>query len=290
MKLRFDKYLSILKLVFSIVFTSITTFLSFIPLDKIGITNICTKILILIILLVFCFFVSQVVCYCKSTEKIWSRGSGSISIKYGDLLKKAFSKRTIFSKNKGGIYVIPVNTHFDTIIEDETIPNPLVSNRTIHGKWLKKYMGFTNKSSDDIQKEIYDYLDKKEEKYSVVSRNKGSKRLYPLGTCVILYGPNNTSFVLFALSHFDDKNNAYVSKDSLIESTHKLLLFINQNCQGKKCYIPLMGTSLSRVGLSHKESLHILLSTMSLYNYVIFNPIEIVIFNKDKDKVSIFDK
>ena len=56
MKLRFDKYLSILKLVFSIVFTSITTFLSFIPLDKIGITNICTKILILIILLVFCFF------------------------------------------------------------------------------------------------------------------------------------------------------------------------------------------------------------------------------------------
>ena len=205
-------------------------------------------------------------------------------------MKKAFSKRTIFSKNKGEIYIIPVNTHFDTIIEDETISNPLVSNRTIHGKWLKKYMGFTNKSSDDIQKEIYDYLDKKEEKYSVVSRNKGSKRLYPLGTCVILYGPNNTSFVLFALSHFDDKNNAYVSKDSLIESTHKLLLFINQNCQGKKCYIPLMGTSLSRVGLSHKESLHILLSTMSLYNYMIFNPIEIVIFNKDKDKVSIFDK
>lgn len=290
MKLRFNKYLSVLKLVFSIVFTLVSIFLSFITLDEIGIADICTKILILLILLVLCFLLAWLHLIIKSTEKIWSRGSGAITIKYGDLLRKAFCKRCIFSKNEGGIYIIPVNTHFDTIIEDETIPNPLVSSRTIHGKWLKKYMEFKNISSDDIQKEIYDYLDEKGEKYLVVSRNKGSRRLYSLGTCVILYGPNNSSFILFALSHFDDKNNAYVSKDTLIESTHKLLLFINQNCQGKKCYIPLMGTNLSRTGLSHKESLHILLSTMDLYNDSIFSPIEIIIFNKDKNKVSIFDK
>lgn len=73
-----------------------------------------------------------------------------------------WKEKNIFScSTRNKLIVIPVNSHFDTIVEDPTVPNPLVSVKTIHGKWLKLYEAEKNMSPAEIQNAIYEFLDAK---------------------------------------------------------------------------------------------------------------------------------
>ena len=55
-------------------------------------------------------------------------------------------------------------------------------------------------------------------------------------------------------------------------------------------FLPLMGTNLSRVDLSHKDALNKIVALFKLYNDQIHGEVNIVVYDKDKDKVSISDK
>lgn len=70
----------------------------------------------------------------SATKKLWSRGSGAIFTCYGDLFAIA-RHDTEYKK----IVVIPVNTTFDTIVEDAGTQQqaPLVSPNTLHGMWIR---------------------------------------------------------------------------------------------------------------------------------------------------------
>lgn len=290
MDARITKFCSILKNTITAVLGILTIYFTFFSWDDIGVSCTSLKVAVLLAIFAICFIAALLIYIFTFSESVWSRGSGSIAVKTGDLLGNAFKKSSWFSSPKQGLYVIPVNTHFDTIVEDETVANPLVTKKTIHGKWLKRYESEFNKTPDEIQNAIYQYLDARNVHYDPVTRTKGSQRLYEAGTCAIIQGTEGRNFLLIALSEFNNNNNAHATKDAVIDCTHKLLTFINQSCQGKKCYLPLMGTGQSRANLSHKESLHVLLSTMDLYNDEIISPLEIIIYTKDKNKVSIFDK
>lgn len=69
----------------------------------------------------------------------------------------------------------------------------------------------------------------------------------------------------------------------------KLLSFYDGNGQGFKIYITLMGTGLSRSGMSHEEALQTIKSVFQLYSDSIHGEFNIIIYHKDKEKVSIFD-
>lgn len=225
-----------------------------------------------------------------STETIWERGQAKLCVKYGDILSVG-KKRIFFScSTRNKLIVIPVNSHFDTIVEDPTVPNPLVSVKTIHGKWLKLYEAEKNMSPAEIQNAIYEFLDAKGIQYQTDSNKRGSQRKYPTGTCAIMNGTNNVNYVLWALSDFNQANVAHATKESVISSLVLLLDFVNTQSQGDECYIPLVGTGMSRTSLSHKESLHTILSTIDLYREKLVGIVNVVIYNGDKSKVSIFDR
>lgn len=224
------------------------------------------------------------------TETIWERGQAKLCVKYGDILSIGKKRRFFRCSTRNKLIVIPVNSHFDTIVEDSTVPNPLVSVKTIHGNWLNLYEAEKNMSPAEIQNAIYEFLDAKGIQYQADSNKRGSQRKYPTGTCAIMNGTNNVNYVLWALSDFNQVNVAHATKESVISSLVLLLDFVNTQSQGDECYIPLAGTGMSRTSLSHKESLHTILSTIDLYREKLVGIVNVVIYNGDKSKVSIFDR
>lgn len=64
-----------------------------------------------------------------------------------------------------------------------------------------------------------------------------------------------------------------------------LVDFYDKYGQGYSMEIPLMGTNLSRAGLSHNDSLRVITSLFQLYGEKIHGEIDVVIYKGDKDKV-----
>lgn len=115
----------------------------------------------------------------EMTEKniIWQNGNNLVEIIGGDIFKFGFGNRSIKKKN---IVCIPVNSTFETKITTQTEQEqkPLVSENTLHGKWLRRWMeaGSTIKELDErIDENI------KMQKLKFVSEalaENGNKRCY----------------------------------------------------------------------------------------------------------------
>lgn len=274
------------KSIIALLFALATTILTFISWDDFSITDVCLKIVSICALFFIAVIISFLLVYFKQSTTLWKKGSGHIIVRYGDILSDS-----MYSLNEADkcVCVIPMNTAFDTILdEDTTIPFPLVSIKSVHGKWLKK-MFHLNRSSASIQQDIYNYLDNRNTNFSHVQRRRGGLREYEIGTCAVVKGDNNIDYVLLATSHFNSNNNVESVKDDVIFAIHKMLLFLDQNCPGYSAYVPLIGTGLSRANLTHKESLQCLALTSQLYTNIIHSTINFVIYDGDKDKVSIYD-
>ena len=86
----------------------------------------------------------------------------------------------------------------------------------------------------------------------------------------------------------DGKDNiAHTSVDDLEMCIKSLLNFYDQHGQGHRLVIPLMGTNLSRAGLSHNDSLRVITSLFQLYGDKIHGEVDVVIYKGDKDKVTL---
>ena len=124
---------------------------------------------------------------------------------------------------------------------------------------------------------------------SNTEKSRGKIKCYENGTIVVLEGQNGITYFLMALSEFDENNKAQSSKESIVECLKKLLDFYDGNGQGFEIFITLMGTGLSRSGMSHEEALQTIKSVFQLYSDSIHGEFNIIIYHKDKGKVSIFD-
>lgn len=278
-------------IVASTIFSLTAIFLSFITWQEIGITSIYSRLLILISII----FISTVLTifnytFLKKTNTVWQNGSGKIILRYGDIIKTAFSKRN----KKDKIIVIPVNTSFDTIVDEDisSVDKPLVSPKSIHGQWLNNIIN-SNKTIKQLDIDIEEQFQKRNilpiNNLPLQEKARGKIAIFKQGTIISLKGEKKSHFFLLALSEFDSNNSAYCSKENFIECIKSLIDFYNKHSQGFEIYIPIMGTSLSRVGLSHQESLNIIKSLFLLYSDTIKGTVNIVVYNKDKDKVSIWN-
>lgn len=287
---KIEKIYKVGKNIWAILFGALSVFLTFISWDDFGVKDACTKIFILLSFIVCVTLLSIFIMLITQTETIWERGQAKLCVKYGDILSIGKKRMFFRCSTRNKLIVIPVNSHFDTIVEDSTVPNPLVSGKTIHGKWLKLYEAEKNMSPTEIQNAIYSFLAAKGIQYQTDRNKRGSQRKYPTGTCAIMNGTNNVNYVLWALSDFNQANVAHATKESIISSLVSLFDFVNTQSQGDECYIPLVGTGLSRTSLSHKESLHTILSTIDLYREKLVGTVNVVIYKGGKSKVSIFDR
>lgn len=290
MRAKIEKIYRIAKNLWVFLFGILSIVMVFVSWEDLAFTDCCDRLLVLFSIVLGVLVYSILWVLLSNTECIWERGASKIIVMYGDILKIAQKKLWYRRTQQPKIIVIPVNTNFDTIVDSQTVPNPLVSKKTIHGKWLLQYADEMNKTPEQIEQDIFAFLDAKHVAFEPVDRPRGSQRKYPAGTCAMLQGNNNASFLLLALSEFDEHNTAHATKEGLISVLYSLIEFINQQSQGVDCFMPLLGTGLSRTCFTHKESLHTILSTLDLYNDQIIGRISVVVYGGDKSNVSIYDR
>ena len=267
------------------LFSAVIAILTFFPWNDIGGVTICDRVLFFIAIIIVSLIIAVLIITFKNTNVIWEQGGGKISIIYGDILKLGFPKQNVEKR----IIVIPVNTHFDTIVDEciSEVDKPLVSIKSIHGQWLKKIC--IDIKSEKLNAIIHDDLKSQNVQPDMDGdRSRGNAREYPIGTIAVVSGKNNVEFFLLALTKFDDNNNAQGSNDYFFEALRKLIGIYNRRGQGYPLYIPIMGTRLSRSGLSHADALNKIISILQLERDQIHGSINIVIYDEDRDKVSIW--
>lgn len=174
---------------------------------------------------------------------LWRRGTGTLSWKVGDLFKLAHEGRDC----PHNIVAIPVNTAFDVHVSRrfEATASSLVSDRTLHGKWITKMMTAGN-TEEQLRQRIDTDL-------AARDIHKDSQGKFPIGTVAIIE-QNDAVYYLLAISQFDEHNNAQSSKAIIDSAVVSLANFHDRYGQGADLYVPLIGTGLSRAGLTYKDS------------------------------------
>lgn len=221
----------------------------------------------------------------KKHHRISGRGSIFIESRYGDILKIKKERR---EKSKP-VVVIPVNSSFDTIVEDSpSVVDRIVEGSSIHGQWLKEYAS-TPESLEKLNKEINQFIAGKQWSPIKVLKNKrGNKDVYPLGSYVFVERDDYT-FLLFALTEFNEHNK--VIKKDAEEFTYlmKQLMDITDECAGKHVYVPVMGTKIALFGIDELSSFEYIKNAALNKKCSLRASISIIIYEGSRDKVSIYD-
>ncbi len=247
---------------------------------KAGITAVLCSVLLLWSVLWNCAF--------KRQKVIWQSSSGRIIVQYADLIKDGFKNKSTQER----LYVIPVNSAFDTIVDTDIslCVKPLISPYSLHGKWIDR-MAEIGINKEYIDREISSCLQKQKinpcKTLTAHEKERGKREIFDLGTIAVIKGAYKNIFLLLALTDFDKNNNAHVSVEEFENVIKALIEFYNQHGQGHELIVPLMGTNLSRAGLTHDDSLRIITSLFQLYGNKIHGNVRIVINKKDKDKATI---
>lgn len=257
--------------------------------NDIHITSTQHKCIIIVLLCLLALVIAILwTCVLNRSKIIWKSSSGKIKVCYSDIMKDGFDKRNKEEK----LFVIPVNSCFDTIVDVDISSGlkPLVSPNSLHGRWIEQMVnnGFTIEYIDSkirgclemqnlVPKEIISYELKK----------RGKREIYDLGTVAMVRGKKNSTFLLLVISEFDKDNVAHISVNDLELCIKSLINFYDKHGQGHSMEIPLMGTNLSRAGLSHDDSLRAITSLFQLYGDKIHGEIDVVIYKGDKDKVTL---
>ena len=121
----------------------------FMTWEDIGVKVLRIKVMILIGICIITLIISCIwICLWKKEKTIWKSSSGTIKVCYSDIIKDSFNS----DSNEEKLCVIPVNTCFDTIVDEDISKcvKPLISPASVHGKWIKemKKNGYTLKKID----------------------------------------------------------------------------------------------------------------------------------------------
>lgn len=219
-----------------------------------------------------------------SDIELWRNGNNTLSVIEGDLFKYGFENRT---KTKN-IVVIPVNssfeTHLSTKLENDELP--LVSENTIHGQWLLRWIK-SGKTISELDERILKNVIKQKLKPTHTSMtNNGKQDCYELGTIVSIE-TEKAVYYLDAISDFDENNNAQSAAQKIEMCLEKLIDFYDKFGQGYSLYLPLMGTGRSRANLNHQESFDLIVKTLLNNKYKIQGHIGIVIEQNVFERINI---
>lgn len=200
---------------------------------------VCCGIILMVLIGLVCYIYAEY----QTIQKT------SVTIDVEQQLKLTISQGDLFAQN--GIILIPVNEYFDV-----HVGNGVIDPGSIHGIFIRKYF---NGCELELNHLIQDYLakhctDKKVDE--VKSResycNSGK---YQLGTCVDIKVCGKT-FVLFALTHFNEKNKASVGRYELHQVIQKIMKHVSDICESQPVSMPLFGTGMSRIQRSPQRILH----------------------------------
>lgn len=165
-----------------------------------------------------------------------TRSKKKITLDLSAELKLTVCEGDLFEQK--GIICIPFNEYFDT-----HVGNGVVDEDSIHGMFINR---FFKDRIQDLEQKIRPLLPSE----GVVEQTRRfdycPNKKYPLGTCINIREGENT-YVLFALTHFDDNDKANVSRTEYTEVVGRLMEYLDGMAGGKPVYMPLFGTHLSRL-------------------------------------------
>lgn len=215
---------------------------------------------------------------------LWKHGLNSVDVQSGDLFHFGFDNR----RKKKNIIVIPVNTAFDTHVTRklEADSFPLVSENTVHGQWLIR-LKETGENLDNIDERISDSL--KRAGFFPIKESgaeNGKKNCYPIGSVAIIE-TSNAVYFLMAMAEFDDFNNARSSPSDIDAAIASLLNVYDRFGLGYDLYLPLMGTGLSRAGLSTQEAYDLLIDSLMKNRNIIHGRIHLIIRPMDRNEITL---
>lgn len=174
------------------------------------------------------------------------RTKKSISLTLSSQLRLTISEGDLFDHK--GVICIPFNEYFDTHVGDG-----VVGERTLHGIFINK---FFNNNIEVLNNTIREAL-----RSETPARKETQRRVngcpinkYELGTCVDVQIEGNT-FVLFALTHFDENDVAGLSRTEFGMVIKKLMDHLSIVSESKTVYMPLFGTGLARMHRTHQRIL-----------------------------------
>lgn len=262
------------------LFGVLSILLSFLSWEELGIISKCQRFCIMGAIILVAAIVSVVWLCAKRKNDLWEQGEKCIRAIYGDILKIASNQK------QEKIVVIPVNTTFDTIVGGR-----LVSPNSVHGRWIKKFCT-AGHTVNEIDQMIQDNLAARNVSMCCVQelneKPEGKRERYPQGTVAVI-DDGKTHYYLLVLAHYDNNLNAQCSKTELLGVINSLIDFYDKNGQGMPIYIPLMGSGLSRAGVTPAESLQIISDLLKLNRSKVHGEANIVVYSKVRNQVSIFD-
>lgn len=177
------------------------------------------------------------------------------------------------------IIIIPVNEYFDTIVNDE-----IISSKTLHGKFISKFFGG---NVADLTKQIKNGLANYPPTSLNSERKSGNKKKYSLGT-VCEVKKDSKIFYLVALTRFNNNNRAEVLNSEYIKVLCDLFSFIEQNSQGRKVSIPLIGAGHGGANFSKQKLLEFLLFMIVLKDELtLINGVDIVLHDAIKNDIDL---
>ena len=221
----------------------------------------------------------------KKRHRISGRGSLFIESRYGNILNV---KKENHETSKP-VVVIPVNSSFDTLVEDSpSVVDRIVEGGSIHGQWLKKYAS-TPEMLEEVNRDIDKFInDKKWKPIKSLNNKRGKKDVYALGSYVFIER-NDCVFLLFALTEFDEHNKIIKHDAEEFTNLMKKLMDITDECAGKHVYIPVMGSKIALFGIDDLASFEYIKNAALNKKCSLRASISIVIYENSRDKVSIYD-
>jgi hypothetical protein len=193
----------------------------------------------------------------------------TIEILFGDLFMQ------------DGLKAIAVSEFFDS-----EIGNP-VSKISLHGVFIKKYLGGYSKTFDDI----IDPQLANVESIKVAEKIEGKRLRYPIGTTAIIE-TNGTKYIMFALSKVDPSTcKADCDVATMWQALQKLWEKGRIVSGGSPINVPLIGSGQSGVGLPARDLLNlIILSAITkTYRQRITDKIRVVLRKDLFDEIDLRD-
>lgn len=180
-----------------------------------------------------------------------TRSKREVSLDLSSELKLTIREGDLFQQK--GIICIPFNEYFDTHVGDG-----VVGEKTLHGIFINR---FFKDRIPELESKIRSKLPQDGYKEHQRRLEGCPNKQYELGTCIDLREGENT-YVLFALTHFDDNDKANVSRAEYAVVVDKLMQHVSNLAEGKPVFMPLFGTGLSRMRRTSQRILFHLVDTL----------------------------
>ncbi|RWZ41038.1 hypothetical protein EQG69_04720 [Levilactobacillus brevis] len=220
-------------------------------------------VLIGFVLLTIVFYIVKLIWANLIRSAGFKVGDSNISVKHGDIFNSKYYDNSKFIK------VFAFNEYFDTKVDDE-----IISHGSLNGQFIDKKVD--NISKLDVSIDEDGRLEHRHKLDINRDRPRGKKTRYELGS---IHKFSEDVF-LTALTHFDDKNRAYLSIQDYVKFLINFWDEIDEMYAGRTVVITLFGSGITRLDhdrYSATEILDTILWTFKLRRIKFKRPTKLII-------------